>query len=227
MGYQFQGDCKCIVLTPGTTAVDVRDMYSRWKDWVLLGNGGYDHAFECVGGDEISPGVYITTYAFLVNGWHVHPQEADHKLTVSGGVLLTDSGDDPIAATVGAYNVLVQYSQPIKTETVATAGVDVNALAAAVWALLGPSGNTTLASLESAATQALAAATGIGVVDVKVDDIAAQVAIVKQVETGRWKIASNVLTVYAQDGVTPLVQFALKDAGGAPTMTDVFERVPL
>jgi len=126
MGYAFNGATRGINLTPGTTAVDVRDLYSRWKDWVRAEGSQWPPAFECVGGDEISPGVYITTYAFLANGWHVHPQEADHKLVVSGGVLLAGDGSDPIKPTAGAFNVMVQYSQPIKTETVSTAGATVD-----------------------------------------------------------------------------------------------------
>ena len=130
MGYVFDGASRGIYLTSGTTAVDVRDLYSRWKDWVRASGSQYQPAFETVGGDEISPGVYITTYAFLANKWHVHPQEADHKLVVSGGVLLALDGSDPFKPTAGAYNVMVQYSQPIKTETVATAGaaIDFNEL---------------------------------------------------------------------------------------------------
>lgn len=227
MGYQFDGATKHITLTPGTVAFDARDLYSRWKDWVLLGNGGYDHAFECVGGDEVGPGVYITTYVFLQNGWHVHPQEADHKLVVSGGVLLTYNGDDPIAKTAGAYNVLVQYSQPIKTETVATAGLDVNAVAAAVWALMGGSGRTTLASLELAVDEATDAAAGVQVVDGKVDTLQTDMTLLTKMESGRWKIVANQMIFYDDDGVTPLRTFNLKDQSGAPSMSSVFERVPV
>ena len=56
---------------------------------------------------------------------------------VANGVLAVAGGGDPFLATVGAYNVLVQYSQPVKTETVATAGAtgpSAAEVASAVWA---------------------------------------------------------------------------------------------
>lgn len=120
MGYVFDGTNKIINLTSGTTALDVRDLYSRWKDWMLAGGAKYFHAFEVVGGEPIDEanGIYITSYFFLVNGWKVKPQEADHKLKVSNGILLEAGGGDPFIPTDGSYNVLVQYSQPIKSETV-------------------------------------------------------------------------------------------------------------
>lgn len=226
MGYTFDGPTRVISLTSGTVAADVRDLYSRWKDWVGSGAAQWLPAFATVGGEPVGTGVFITTYLFLTNGWRVRPQEAEHRLEVTGGVLLTDDGDDPILPTLGTYNVLVQYAQPIKTETVATGGVDVNALAAALWALIGPSGNTALESLETAAAEAEAAAAGVLVVDGKVDTIAADVAVLRQMESGRWRIVDNQMIFYADDGVTPLRTFDLKDADGVPTMTDVFERVP-
>lgn len=56
--------------------------------------------------------------------------------------------------------------------------------------------------------------------------VQADMTIVKKVETGRWKIVGNQMIFYDDDEVTPLLTFDLKDAGGLPSMTDVFERVP-
>ncbi len=66
-----------------------------------------------------------------------------------------------------------------------------------------------------------------GLEDVQVRDIATQtdLAILKQVETGRWKVIANQMIFYDADGTTPLLTFDLKDEGGSPTMIDVFERV--
>lgn len=121
MGYEFDGPTKIISCSAGTTAMDVKDLYSRWKDWMLLSdNSKYLEAFSIVGGEPVDEdaGIYVTAYIFLSNGWRVRPDEADHKLKVSNGVLLTSTGDDPFIQTVGSYNVLVQYSQPVRTETV-------------------------------------------------------------------------------------------------------------
>lgn len=55
--------------------------------------------------------------------------------------------------------------------------------------------------------------------------IATDLAVVKKVETGRWKIENNQMVFYDDDGVTPLLTFDLKDAAGDPSSTSVFERV--
>jgi hypothetical protein len=125
MGYSFDGATRRISLTSGTTTLDVRDCYSRWKDWVQTAdNARFLAAFAVVGGEPIDAGagVYITSYFFLSNDWRVKPQEASHTLTVENGVLLTDDGDDPIVPTTGTYQVLARFSQPIKSETIATGG---------------------------------------------------------------------------------------------------------
>jgi hypothetical protein len=124
MSYSFDGVTKVISLS-GVTNLDVRDLYSRWKDWIQTSdNSKYLRAFdEVVGGNpiDLAEGIYVTSYFFLTNGWKIRPQESNHKLRVYNGVLLSDSGD-PFVSTLGNYNVLVQYSQPIKSETISTGG---------------------------------------------------------------------------------------------------------
>ena len=44
---------------------------------------------------------------------------------------------------------------------------------------------------------------------------------------GRWKIENNQLTIYDDDGTTPLEVFNLKDSAGDPSMESVFERAPV
>lgn len=71
--------------------------------------------------------------------------------------------------------------------------------------------------------------TWVGGEDLVVRDFAKQadLEIIKQVETGRWKIVSNQMIFYDDDGVTPLLTYNLFDDAGLPTMDDVFERVPV
>jgi hypothetical protein len=124
MGYSFDGETKIITLTVGTVILDVRDLYSRWKDWVLDVGMMYPSAFSVVGGEavDVAQGIYVTSYFFLENGWKIRPQEATHKLSVRNGILAASDGSDPFLVTLGSYNVMIQYSQPIKSETVATGG---------------------------------------------------------------------------------------------------------
>ena len=121
MAYTFNGATKIISLTTGTTGLDVKDLYSRWKDWLKGGGGSaYLAAFTIVGGEPVdaAAGTYVATYVFLTNSWKVRPQEANHRLKVYNGILLTDTGEDPFVQTQGSYNVLVQYSQPVQAQSV-------------------------------------------------------------------------------------------------------------
>lgn len=74
-------------------------------------------------------------------------------------------------------------------------------------------------------------AEGIAVRDIAtqslVTEIQGSVDTIKGIESGRWKIENNQMLFYATDGVTPILTFNLFDADGNPTMTDLFERVPV
>jgi hypothetical protein len=120
----FDGSYRLMVLTGGTVVLDIRDLYSRWKDWVSAGNAQYPVAFLPIGGEpiDLSAGTEIPFYSFLINGWRVRPQESSHTLKVTNGILLVDGGGDPFVDTIGAYMVRINYQQPVQAITVATGG---------------------------------------------------------------------------------------------------------
>jgi len=124
VGYEFNGDTRIIQLTPGTTTLDVRGLYSSWKSWMSSGGSKYDAVFSVVGGDPVneSAGIYITSYFYLLNGWKIRPQEGNHTLNVTNGVLLSSDGSSPFVQTQGYYNVMILSSLPIKSETINIAG---------------------------------------------------------------------------------------------------------
>lgn len=125
MALTFNGVTKVITLSSGTTQLSVRDLWSRWVDWFLTSdNSKYLPAFEQVGGNDIDPtsGTSIPIYAFLVNGWRIKPQEANHTLSVNDGILLVNGGGDPFNNTSGAYTVRINYQQPVQAITVSTGG---------------------------------------------------------------------------------------------------------
>lgn len=137
MGYTFDGPNRRIVLTAGTTSVDVRDLYSRWKDWVHAGNAKYLPFFDALGGDPIDPsaGTLIPTYLFLKDGARIRPQEANHTLSVVGGILLVEGGGDPFLDTVGNFRVRINYQQPVQAIGYNTGGGGGSSLTAdQVWA---------------------------------------------------------------------------------------------
>jgi hypothetical protein len=136
----FDGPNKLIILDAGDgNTLDVVDLYSRWKDWVLAGNTQYQPAFIPVGGEDIDlgAGTQVPLYAFLANGWRLRPREATHTLNISGGILLVEGGGDPFVNTLGAFVVRINYQQPVQAITVATGGgggASPGDIAMAVWA---------------------------------------------------------------------------------------------
>jgi hypothetical protein len=125
MAISFDGPTKRIILSTGTVSLGVRDVWSRWVDWMLTGdNSKYLPAFEQVGGNDIDlgAGTKIPIYAFLLNGWRIAPQEASHTLTVGDGVLLVNGGGDPFVDTAGSYIVRINYQQPVQAISFSTGG---------------------------------------------------------------------------------------------------------
>jgi hypothetical protein len=64
--------------------------------------------------------------------------------------------------------------------------------------------------------------------DLVIQDIALQtdLALIRQIETGRWRITGDQMVFFHEDGTTPILTFDLKDQSGLPTMENVFERAP-
>ncbi len=136
MGYSFNGTTKVITLTPGTISVSVRDLWSRWVDWwVTSDNSRFLEAFDTLGGDDIDPtsGTTVPIYAFLLNGWRIKPQEANHTLNVTDGILLVSGGGDPFVNTTGSYIVRINYQQPVQAISFDSGGGGGGLTAADVW----------------------------------------------------------------------------------------------
>lgn len=125
MGYIINGETKTISLTLGTTSISVRDLWSRWVDWLAIGdNSKYLAAMVSIGGVPIDPaeGTFIPVYVFLTNGWRLKPQEADHTLKVKDGILLVNGGGDPFIDTTGNFVVRINYQQPVQAISFSSGG---------------------------------------------------------------------------------------------------------
>ena len=120
-----------------TASVTAQDLYSRWCDWVALGdNAKYLPAFRAVGGDDLGSGLSIPPYFFLLNNWRVRPMEAGHNLTITGN-LFVDGGGVPVVPTLGTYQVNVNYTVPVQAQGISTSGSpapSATEVADAVWA---------------------------------------------------------------------------------------------
>jgi hypothetical protein len=121
----FNGTTKRIICDAATTSIDVVGVYSMWVDWALISNNlRYNAAFSELGGNTIDAvaGTSVPVYGFLTNSWKISPDEADHTLSVTGGVVLVSGGGDPFVDTAGAYTVRINYQQPVQAITVSTGG---------------------------------------------------------------------------------------------------------
>jgi hypothetical protein len=107
MSYTFDGPNKLVILSLGTLAFDAVDIYSRWKEWVALGNAQYSEAFRAIGGDPIGPGQTVAPYIFLntLEGWKIRPHEADHELRIAGNLYSLDPAQGMFVPTVGDFTI--------------------------------------------------------------------------------------------------------------------------
>lgn len=109
MTITFDGLTKRITLGAGTVSLSVRELWSRYCDWLAVGdNSKHLEAMRQVGGDNVSIPIFI----FLLNGWRIVPQSADHTLIIDDGVLDVDGGGDPFVDPAGAYKIRLNYQSP-------------------------------------------------------------------------------------------------------------------
>jgi len=113
MAYTFDGPNKRIILSLGTATLSCTDLWSRYVDWLEIGdNSKYIPALRTVGRDESD----IPLYLFLndADGWGIVPQSADHTLNVIDGVLKTESGPsgEPFVDPAGSYKIRINRQTP-------------------------------------------------------------------------------------------------------------------
>lgn len=126
--FSYDGENKIITLTlplvDGEASFKAIDLYSDWKEWLLLGdNAKWLPAFSVTGGEPINPSgtQVISPYFFLINGWKIRPQEEEHLL-VADGNLLTDNGANPFIKTLGDFNVLTRTILSVNSTTTTIGG---------------------------------------------------------------------------------------------------------
>lgn len=121
MAYTFDEAALEITLGVGQTDLDVKDLYSRWKEWAKTNEniGLAPEAFLSVGGNVIDAGAgtSIPAYIYIANGWVIIPDDADHTLNVTNGIILREDGGDPFGSQPGR-TIKINYQQPVQAITV-------------------------------------------------------------------------------------------------------------
>lgn len=120
MPITFDASTKRIILD--SASVTATELYSRWVDWAATAdNAKYGLVFRQVGSDDLGGGLFIPPYFFLQNGWRVRPMEANHNLTITGN-LFVEGGGVPVVATLGTFQVNVNYTVPVQAQGISTSG---------------------------------------------------------------------------------------------------------
>ncbi len=92
----FDGPNKLMNVISGTTNIDVeKDLYSDWKEWILLSdNAKYLRALRTTGGDPTNAAgtSFSPKYFFLMNGWRV---KIDGDTVIVERNLYVDEGGSP------------------------------------------------------------------------------------------------------------------------------------
>jgi hypothetical protein len=136
--YTFDGPNKRITL-PASTVIDVKDLYSRWKDWVKTSdNSKYLPAFSVVGGDPISEDTNLAVNVFIQNnlGWRIAPPETDIDIALVGNLYPATASVPWRAPAIGDYQTSINTDNSVNAIVVTTGGGSIpsaSEIAEAVW----------------------------------------------------------------------------------------------
>lgn len=102
----FDGINKLIIVNPGATQLDVqRDIYSAWKEWLLIeDNAKFPQALNLVGGEPTIQGQFLDATFFLLNGWRLKPQSGSYTLDIIGNLFDVDGEQIFIPADIDPLN---------------------------------------------------------------------------------------------------------------------------
>lgn len=125
------------VSSGGQVDMSLPQLYSNWKDDILLSNHFiYDLAYEVVGGQDTFGVQSITLFFFQQNGWKMRPKEINHTGSLTDGVIVAESGG-PIVPTTGSYNAFIEYVKPehviTQVGSSTLTATDLNNIADSVW----------------------------------------------------------------------------------------------
>ncbi len=112
----FDGENKLIYISPAVTVVDVKtDIYSNWKEWLLLyDNSKFPAAIRSTGGDPTISGEYAGDIYFMINGWRI---VVSHSCQING-VLYSDDYSSPFVQADGTQLVTNKVSSLVNTVSV-------------------------------------------------------------------------------------------------------------
>lgn len=134
MAHTFNGAQKIIELDSLQPNVEVKELYSQWKEWAITGdNLKYEKAFRNFGGDPTTSGQTAPAYYFLTNGWKVRVDGFDATLSYN---LYSDDGLTPVITINGGTAQINNSDVGIVSGTGSTT-IDYSLLASEISTALG------------------------------------------------------------------------------------------
>lgn len=105
----FDGVNRIIRINFGETCIDFQeDIYSNWKEWVLVGNNArYAEAMRVTGGERTTSTTRVGITYFLINGWRIKPFEGDHELKITGNFYTEEIDQNPFVPPEGNFQVVI------------------------------------------------------------------------------------------------------------------------
>ena len=99
-----------INLDPARTSYSAREIYSRWKDWVLAGHAGWPPAFRTVGGDVTGEGEVAPRFFFIRNdlGWTIRKPDASGEFLIDGNLIGENTSAPTLSDPSGAFTPTVR-----------------------------------------------------------------------------------------------------------------------
>jgi hypothetical protein len=136
----FDGPAKIMTIgyDSAITNITAVELYSRWKDWVAVGNAQYVPAFaESVGGNDLGSGVGLGQYVFFQNGdgWRITGVSQDYEIRIVGDLYFS-SPNGAAFNLVPGKSVIFSIQRSVGSTIVSSEGgsaIDPDDIAQAVW----------------------------------------------------------------------------------------------
>jgi hypothetical protein len=123
----FDGPNKLILVNEGETSLDIQtEVYSDWKEWVLLeDNLKYFPPLNTVGGEPTIGAERLDVTYFLINGWRIKPYPGSYNLNLVGNIFDVDGGNIQVPADINPLfpnNITVNINTSVIVRQLTTTG---------------------------------------------------------------------------------------------------------
>jgi len=122
--YNFDVDSRIIHLT-STDALDMSDLYSRWKDAIMSTIPDSAQALRVIK-EPLSGSTFVGPFYFLMNDWQIAPIDTPHELVVNGTLVQDASSTKNVLKLDGLTNSISTtrlVASEVKTVEIGTSGL--------------------------------------------------------------------------------------------------------